>query len=72
MGYAHDPFYTQLMLALSRFIAPRIALVGLAAFTLAGCRKPTVQVYLAPRDTPPPAADTYWAPPAACLPTTSP
>jgi hypothetical protein len=67
MGYAHDPFYTQLMLALSRFIAPRIALVGLAAFTLAGCRKPTVQVYLAPRDTPPPAADE-GAPAQAPLP----
>jgi hypothetical protein len=40
------------MLSLSRFTAPRLALVGLAAFALAGCKKPTVQVYLAPRDTP--------------------
>jgi hypothetical protein len=40
------------MLALSRFTAPRFALAALAVFALAGCKKPIVQVYLAPRDTP--------------------
>jgi hypothetical protein len=38
------------MLALSRFIAPRAALAGFAALALIGCKKPTVRVYLAPRD----------------------
>jgi hypothetical protein len=41
------------MLTLPRFIAPRLALAGLAVVAMAGCKKPTVQVYLAPRDTPP-------------------
>jgi hypothetical protein len=53
------------MLALLRFPVSRFALVGLAAVGLAGCKKPTVQVYLAPRDTPPSTAD---APSQAPLP----
>jgi hypothetical protein len=39
------------MLSLFRFNAPRLALAGLAVAALVGCKKPTVQVYLAPRDT---------------------
>jgi hypothetical protein len=45
------------MLALSRFIAPRIALAGFAVLALIGCKKPTVRVYLAPRDVTPPNAE---------------
>jgi hypothetical protein len=40
------------MLSVSRFAAPRFALAGLLALVLAGCKKPIVRVYLAPRDTP--------------------
>jgi hypothetical protein len=44
------PLYS-FMLLFSRFNAPRLALAGLAVAALVGCKKPTVQVYLAPRDT---------------------
>jgi hypothetical protein len=40
------------MLSVSRFVALRLALAGLLALILAGCKKPIVRVYLAPRDTP--------------------
>jgi hypothetical protein len=50
------------MLSLSRFTAPRFALAALVALTLAGCKKPTVKVYLAPRDTPPEATSPTQAP----------
>ena len=33
-----------------RFLLPRLALAGLAVVAITGCRKPTVKVYLAPRD----------------------
>jgi VCBS repeat-containing protein len=44
------------MVLLSRFNAPRLALAGLAVAALVGCKKPTVQVYLAPRDASPEVA----------------
>lgn len=66
-GLCARSLYIQLMPTLSRFIAPRLALAGLAAFALAGCKKPSVQVYFAPRDTPPVAAGTE-APAQAPLP----
>jgi hypothetical protein len=43
------------MLFLFRFSVPRLALAGLATVALSGCKKPIVQVYLAPRDAPPEA-----------------
>jgi len=55
MGYALDPFIISPMPLSFRFLISRTTLVGLAAVALTGCRKPTVKVYLAPRDTAPSA-----------------
>lgn len=52
---------------LFRFNPSYVALAGFAAFALAGCKKPSVQVYLAPRDIPADTAESA-APTQAPLP----